>query len=136
MLPATAATLISWMAANLGFYETARKGDAHWLLTCTPGPSASWGVAIEDLVKAFKDTWALAVDNKYDQPQWVLVYFLQGSMMGYLALLITSRLTKTWRTAVLILMIGWSFDWSLKVRDRKLCFIPEFFDSLLMGFVK
>ena len=122
VIPAGAATVVSWLCANLGLYETAQMGDAHWLLTCTPKASPSWGVAVEDLIRAWKDTWTLAVDNQYDQPQWVLVYFLLGSMMGYMALLITARLSKGWRFVVWGILIGWSFDWSMKLRDRMFTF--------------
>lgn len=119
MLPAAAATTISWTICQLGLYEYARNGDAYWLYTYTPGPSASWGTALDDLMSGLTNTWILGEVNVYDQPQWALIYLLQGSMMIFCALLITVNLTPTWRTICLVIFSIWSFDWSYKIRDRK-----------------
>lgn len=119
MLPAAAATLLSWTLCQMGAYEYARHGDAYWLYTYTPGASSTWGTALDDLVVALGRTWTLGEVNYYDQPQWALVYLLQGSMMIFCALLVTINLRPTWRLVCLGIFALWSFDWSYKIRDRK-----------------
>jgi len=118
VLPATAATMLSWAACNLGLYERARLSDAFWLYTSTPQMSGSWCAAVEDLVVNLRRTWLLQVDNVYDQPQWALVYLLQGSMMVFMVLLATVSLTARWRATALGFMAWWSFDWSWSLDDR------------------
>jgi hypothetical protein len=120
ILPATTATVISWLVCQLGMYETARNGDAYWLYTYTPSMSQSWGTAMEDLVYALRMTWSFNDINAYDQPQWALVYLLQGSMFIFCALLITVNLTSRWRTIFTFGFAFWSLDWTLQSRDRKL----------------
>ena len=120
MLPAAAATTISWAICQLGAYEIARNSDAFWLYRYTPGPSESWGTAIEDLVNGLRATWTFGITNPYDQAQWALIYLFQGSMMIFTALLITVNLTPFYRSLTLILFAFWSFDLSYKFRDRKL----------------
>ena len=120
MLPAAAATILSWVICQLGMYEMARNGDAYWLYTYTPSMSYSWGTALEDLVKGLKATWAIWEVNPYDQPQWALIYLLEGSMFVFGALLMTVNLTPGWRMIVLTIFALWSSDWSMKFHDRKL----------------
>ena len=118
MLPAAAATVLSWFLCQLGLYELSRNGDAFWLYTYTPAMSTSWGTAIEDLVQALRNTWTLQSINPYDQPQWALIYLLLGSMMTFCGLLITLNLKPAWRMAMLGAFALWSFDWSFKQFDR------------------
>ena len=118
MLPAATATVVSWFICQLGAYETSRTSDAYWLYTYTPAPSSSWGTALEDLVLALRATWTFGVVNQYDQPQWALIYLLEGSMMVFCALLITTNLTPIWRATCLVIFALWSFDWSYQFRDR------------------
>ncbi|RMZ79463.1 hypothetical protein DV738_g3394, partial [Chaetothyriales sp. CBS 135597] len=117
MLPATLATLISWLFCQLGFYETARKSDAYWLRMNTPAPSSSVAWALHDLVTALKQTWMFSYINIYDQPQWALIYLLQGSFMVIGALLLTARMSPRWRTGALILLTLWTLDLSRAVSD-------------------
>lgn len=119
MLPAAAATIVSWFMCQLGAYELARQSDAYWLYTYTPGMSASWGTGLEDLVGAIRGTWTIWTINPYDQPQWALIYLLQASMFVFCSLLIVINLTPFYRTMVLGILALWSFDWSYKYRDRK-----------------
>ena len=119
MLPAAAATVLSWVICQMGLYEMARNGDAYWLYTYTPVMSYSWGMALEDLIRAMRATWTLGTINVYDQPQWALIYLLMGSMMVFCALLMTVNLRPGWRMATLGVFALWSFDWSYKNRDRK-----------------
>lgn len=120
MLPAAAATVVSWVVCQLGMYEMARNGDAYWLYTYTPMMSFSWGTALDDLFHALRATWTIWEINPYDQPQWALIYLLQGSMFVFCALLVTVNLTPAWRTTLLAIFALWSSDWSMKYHDRKL----------------
>ncbi|MCJ1396942.1 hypothetical protein MMC11_000134 [Xylographa trunciseda] len=117
MLPAATATVLSWFMTQLGAYEIGRQSNAYWLYTYTPLPSSSWGMALEDLVDGLRATWTIGVINTYDQPQWALIYLLQGSMMVFCALLIVVNLTPLYRTLTLGIFALWSFDWSYKHYD-------------------
>ncbi|KAL8809174.1 MAG: hypothetical protein Q9200_003649 [Gallowayella weberi] len=117
VLPATAATVLSWFITQFGAYDTAKKSDAYWLYTTSPNPSSSWGTAIEDLVHAIRTTWTYNPENPYDQPQWALLYLLQGSMFVFTALLVTINLTPRWRVITISLLYFWSWNWGIKLGD-------------------
>ncbi|RMD40017.1 hypothetical protein DV735_g5096, partial [Chaetothyriales sp. CBS 134920] len=117
MLPATLATSISWLFCQLGFYESARNSDAYWLMVYTPAPSSSIAWALHDLATALKQTWMFNYINIYDQPQWALIFLLQGSFMVIGALLLTVRMSPRWRTAALIILALWTIDLSHTMGD-------------------
>ncbi|MCJ1392699.1 hypothetical protein MMC18_005570 [Xylographa bjoerkii] len=117
MLPAATATVLSWFITQLGAFEMGRQSNAYWLYTYAPLPSSSWGMALEDLVNGLRATWTIGVINTYDQPQWALIYLLEGSMMVFCALLIVVNLTPLYRTLTLGILALWSFDWSYKHYD-------------------
>lgn len=117
VLPAATSTILSWALTQLGFYEISRQADAYWLQSYTPAPSLSWGTALEDLVYALKSTWLLQKDNLYDQPQWALVYLLQGSIIIFFVLLATVSLSAKWRVFTVAACILWSFDWTIHLLD-------------------
>lgn len=119
-LPATAATIISWFITQFGAYETARQSNAYWMYTTSPAKSASWPDAVGDLARAIQTTWCYWPNNPYDQPQWALMYLLQGSMFVFTALLVTINLTPRFRMAALALLCVWSTNWGLKLADRTL----------------
>lgn len=121
-LPATAATIISWFICQFGAYETARQSDAYWLYITSPQPSYSWGTAIEDLIRAARNTWLFNPDNVYDQPQWALLYLLEGSMVCFTALLATANLTTRWRLLTFTGCWFWSWNWGIRIGDR-MCLI-------------
>ncbi|KAJ9610439.1 hypothetical protein H2200_005216 [Cladophialophora chaetospira] len=117
VLPATAATIISWLICNLGFYATAAQSDAFWLHTNTPKPSKNGYEAVGDLLYGLKATWIYRLENPYDQPQWALIYLLQGSIMIISALSLVVTMTSRWRTVTLFLLTCWSLDWSGMLGD-------------------
>ena len=117
-LPATAATIISWFICQFGGYETARQSDAYWLYITSPAPSYSWGTAGEDLIIAIRNTWTYNPDNPYDQPQWALLYLLQGSMFVFTGLLVTMNLTPRYRVFCLAVCYCWSWNWGQRLGDR------------------
>lgn len=118
-LPATAATVISWFFCQFGVYEIARMSDAYWLYVTTPEPSESWAVAFRDLVLGIRRTWVYNPDNPYDQPQWALLYLLQGSMFVFTILLVTVNLKSKFRLACIGICYFWSFNWGIKLGDRE-----------------
>ena len=117
-LPATAATIISWFICQFGGYETARLSDAYWLYITSPSSSPTWGLAIEDLFKAIQRTWTYNPDNIYDQPQWALLYLLQGSMLVFTALLVSIFLTPRFRVFCLAVCWFLSWNWGSRLGDR------------------
>ena len=117
VLPATAATVISWTLCQLGAYELSRNSDAFWLYANTPARSESLLGALLDLPNALMATWRLAEINVYDQPQWALVYLLQGSIMTFFVLLATVQLTSVWRSVTIALCAFWSWSWSKHIGD-------------------
>ena len=118
-LPATTATVISWFICQLGAYETARQSDAYWLYVTSPGRSYSWGTAVEDLIRAIRNTWLFNPDNAYDQPQWALLYLLEGSFVCFSALLATINLTPRFRVMTMIICWFWSWNWGIRIGDRR-----------------
>ena len=122
-LPATTATVLSWFICQFGAYDTAAKSDAYWLFTTSPHPSSSWGAAFEDLFRAIRTTWSYNPDNPYDQPQWALMYLLQGSMMVFMTLLMTINLAPRYRVLTVIGLYFWSFNWTIKIGDRRCSFL-------------
>jgi peptidoglycan/LPS O-acetylase OafA/YrhL len=119
ILPATAATALSWTLCQMGFFEAALESDAFWLHSTTPSRSSNPAAAMMDLLRAIKSTWSLGQDNPYDQPQWAMIYLLQGSVMVITALTLTVNMTVPWRVATILLLCFWSLDWSWELRDRK-----------------
>ncbi|OQU93804.1 hypothetical protein CLAIMM_00271 [Cladophialophora immunda] len=117
VLPATTATIISWFICNLDLYSTSAQSDAYWLYTNTPEPSPTWIDAVLDLLHGLRATWTYGDENEYDQPQWALVYLLQGSIMIISALSLVVTMTPTWRTITLVFLAYWSLNWSRMIGD-------------------
>lgn len=56
--PATVAAILSWAVCNLGGYETARTGDAWWMIALTPTRSfGPWYQAFVDIWWAIWRPW-------------------------------------------------------------------------------
>lgn len=124
VLPATAATIISWLVCNLDLYSTASQSDAYWLNTNTPEPSPDWSTAVIHLFNGLKATWIYGDQNLYDQPQWALIYLLQGSIMIISALSLVVTMTPTWRTVTLFFLAYYSLNWSEIIGDREYTLVP------------
>ena len=118
-LPALTATIASWFICQLGAYETARNSDAYWLGITSPRKSQSWGMAIDDLVRAVRDTWLFDPNNPYDQPQWALIYLLLASMICFTTLLILINLTPRYRVISVVGLFFWGWNWDIKIGARK-----------------
>ena len=117
-LPALVATVCSWFICQLGAYETARNSDAFWIAVTSPRKSASWSMAIDDLVKAVRDTWMFDPNNAYDQPQWALLYLLMGSMICFSSLLMFVNLTPMWRVLCVTTAWCWGWNWDIRMGSR------------------
>ncbi|EXJ56837.1 hypothetical protein A1O7_07181 [Cladophialophora yegresii CBS 114405] len=117
VLPATAATTISWLICNLGLYSISAQSDAYWLHENTPAPSPDWSSAFVDLFHGLTATWVFGDQNPYDQPQWALVYLLEGSVMIISGLSLVATMTPRWRTVTLYLLAYWSLNWSRMLGD-------------------
>lgn len=117
VLPATTATIMSWLACQFGAYEIGRQSDAWWLYNYVPAPSATWAKAMEDLMAALQNTWSIDALNAYDQPQWALIFLFQGSIVLFAVLLGTISLTPSWRAALVTVCIFWSRTFSRSLRD-------------------
>ena len=119
ILPATAATIISWFICNLGLYSISTQSDAYWLHENTPKPSSDWASAFFALLQGLKATWVYGIQNPYDQPQWALIYLLQGSIMIISVLSLVVAMTPLWRTVILLFLAYWSINWSHMLGDRE-----------------
>ena len=119
ILPSLVATILGWTFAQLGAFELGRKSDAYWIRITSPEASPSWPTAFADLLKAFGSTWAYSPVNPYDQPQWAMVYLLQGSLMVFFLLLVTANLGARFRVLIYGLCCYWSMDLGRKLGDRK-----------------
>ena len=92
VLPATAATTLSWALCQLGAYHWAKNGDVAWFRDITPEPSPTFPWAIWHLLKQIWNTWA-ETSNDYDKVQWNLFFLLKASICVYVILLMTTFVT-------------------------------------------
>lgn len=109
VLPATAATTLSWALCQFGAYTLAKDGDVDWFRDMSPDPSPTIPWAICHLLKEVWRTWAKTA-NEYDKVQWNLLFLLKASMFVYLILLMTTYVTP--RSRKLFLVLYWLYSWS------------------------
>ncbi len=109
VLPAAAATVISWLLCQFGAYEIARASDAPWIRDTSALRSEPWSAAVLALLKNIAATWIFGHENKYDQPQWALIFLFKGSMLVFMTLLATVSATARWRMIVVVVMYAWSW---------------------------
>ena len=108
VLPAAAATIVSWTLCQLGAYRLAQKGDVNWFRDISPSPSSSLPRALWDLAVNIFETWS-GGDNEYDKVQWNLPFLLKASLMTYMALLMTAYITP--RSRQYCLIAWYAFGW-------------------------
>ncbi|KAL1969620.1 hypothetical protein VTN77DRAFT_8173 [Rasamsonia byssochlamydoides] len=106
VFPATAVTIIAWFFCQLGAFELAARTDAYWIRTTSPRPSASWGRAIDDLIRQLISTWVYG-SNAYDQPQWALLNLFKGSLYVFTTLLATVNTTPRFRLCAEVVLYMW-----------------------------
>jgi len=119
VLPAAAATCVSWLLEQLGLYHFARHGQAYWPRHTSPPEFDSFTARVTDLFSAIAATWSYRIENHYDQPQWAMKYLLEGSMFVFMVLVMTIYLKPLWRSMVLCVLYYWSQDWSYIFLDRE-----------------
>lgn len=106
VFPATAVTILAWFFCQLGAFNLATRTDAYWVRTTSPRPSASWGRAINDLIRQLISTWVYA-ENAYDQPQWALLNLFKGSLYVFTTLLATVNTTPRFRLCAEAVLYMW-----------------------------
>lgn len=115
ILPAAAATVMSWILCNLGAYTFAKEGEVAWFRDISPAPKRPLSHATWDLIYNLWTTWAKS-SNDYDKVQWNLFFLLKASLTVYTILLMTAYITS--RARKLILFIYYMYGWMS--RDGKL----------------
>ncbi|KAF3492268.1 uncharacterized protein GIQ15_01785 [Arthroderma uncinatum] len=108
MLPATAATFISFICCEIGLYGLARRSDAYWIMTTAATPSTSVFQAIKSVSWEMVAVWIVG-ENKYDQPQWALAHLFKGSFFIYMVLLATANATPAFRLTALTILYAWGW---------------------------
>jgi hypothetical protein len=114
VLPCTIATLFSWMACELGWFKMGSIANSVWMRETSPQPSGSVWAALKSLGRAIYDTWT-SYSNAMDKNQWVMLWFLKGSLMLYVALLATTSAVAKYR----MLIFGGLFLYSWETCDCK-----------------
>ncbi|EZF31753.1 hypothetical protein TMEN_6256 [Trichophyton mentagrophytes] len=108
MLPATAATLVSFSLCNLGLYGLARSSDAYWTMTTAAAPSSTILEGIKSVAWEMIAVWIVG-ENRYDQPQWALAHLFKGSFFIYMVLLATASATPAFRLIALSILYAWGW---------------------------
>ncbi|KAK2879469.1 hypothetical protein FQN49_000853 [Arthroderma sp. PD_2] len=108
MLPATAATFISFIICQIGLYGLARRSDAFWIMTTSATPSTSILEGIQSVTWEMIAVWIVG-ENRYDQPQWALAHLFKGSFFIYMVLLATANATSAFRLTALAILYAWGW---------------------------
>jgi hypothetical protein len=116
VLPASFATLFSWVLCEAGFFRLAEQADSGWILMTTPKQSPTLPQAFLGLFQNIVWTWTRE-HNGYDPVQWSLMRLLQSSMWVYLILLATIHASRPIR----MLTVAGFYGYSWMCRDCKSC---------------
>lgn len=95
-LPAAAATCLSFVICEFGFYAVAKHQDSWWLDVGTPARVPYVGQALMSLVHNLITTWTSST-NTYDPNQWTLLPLLRGSMWVYVFMVATAYVKPRFR---------------------------------------
>jgi hypothetical protein len=115
VLPCTIATFFSWILCEVGAFEIGAMTTSEWMRETCPRPSGSVWAALHSLGRAIYETWT-SNNNVVDRNQWVMLWFLKGSLMLYAALLATSRAVAKYRMLIFVGLLLYSWE----TRDSKL----------------
>ncbi|KAG8162601.1 hypothetical protein KVR01_008366 [Diaporthe batatas] len=96
VLPAAAATAVSWLMAEFGLYAVAKHQDSWWIDVQSPNRIAYLGEALANLVYCIVTTWTRS-GNDYDNSQWTLLPLLKGSMWVYSFMVATAYVKPRYR---------------------------------------
>lgn len=97
VLPAAAATAVSWLMAEMGLYAVAKHQDSWWIDVQSPRRIAYLGEALGNLVYCIVTTWTRST-NDYDNSQWTLLPLLKGSMWVYSFMVATAYVKPRYRS--------------------------------------
>lgn len=109
ILPAAAATTVSWFLSEVGAYSMISKINAEWIRNGRKSPDATLYNATTRLVTACVKTWTEGWDE-YDGTQWPMVLLLESSILCYVMLLATTYVAPRMRR-VLFLAVYW-YGWA------------------------
>ena len=109
VLPATIATITSWVICQLGLFEIGRTCEALWIRDTSPKPGPGVTGSIRLLVTNLFTTWTTGF-NVYDKNQWTFPFLLKGSMLVFITLLATLRIHSNYRTLVFLGL--YAFNWA------------------------
>ena len=115
VLPATIATVISWVICQLGLFEIGRTCDAAWIRDTSPSPGPGVAGSIRLLLVNLFTTWTTGF-NAYDKNQWTYPFLLKGSMLVFITLLATVRIHSKYR--ILVFLGLYLFNWVAEDRKR------------------
>ena len=115
VLPATIATVISWMFCQLGLFEIGRTCEAGWIRDTSPKPGPGVRGSLRLLFENLFTTWTTG-SNAYDKNQWTFPFLLKGSMLVFITLLATVRIHSNYR--VLVFLGLYAFSWASGDRKR------------------
>lgn len=96
VLPAAAATGLSFLACEMGLYAVAKHQDSWWLDVTTPARVPRLLPALGGLARGVVTTWTSSV-NPYDGHQWTLLPLLRGSIWVYAFMVATAYVRPRWR---------------------------------------
>lgn len=114
ILPSTAATIMSWIMAQMGAFRMGKASGILGIYNTSPLPSESFSKAFQDLGFNIFTTWSSG-ENLYDHHQWAMMYILLGSMMVFLTLLATIRCSPLGRVTVFVGL--YAFNWAKAQRE-------------------
>lgn len=97
VLPAAAATAVSWLMAEMGLYAVAKHQDSWWIDVQSPRRIAYLGEALGNLIYCIVTTWTRST-NDYDNSQWTLLPLLKGSMWVYSFMVATAYVKPRYRS--------------------------------------
>ncbi len=115
VLPATIATIISWVICQLGLFEIGRTCEAVWIRDTSPKPGPGVTGSIRLLLANLFTTWTTGF-NVYDKNQWTFPFLLKGSMLIFITLLATVRIHSNYR--ILVFLGLYAFNWAGGDRKR------------------
>lgn len=115
VLPATIATIISWVICQLGLFEIGRTCEAVWIRDTSPKPGPGVTGSVRLLLANLFTTWTSGF-NVYDKNQWTFPFLLKGSMLIFITLLATVRIHSNYR--ILVFLGLYAFNWAGGDRKR------------------
>ncbi|KUI56385.1 hypothetical protein VP1G_03666 [Cytospora mali] len=103
VLPAAAATAVSWVMAEMGLYAVAKHQDSWWIDVQSSRRIPYLGEAFGNLVYNVVTTWTRST-NEYDNNQWTLLPLLKGSI---------------WLCLIFLAAFGMQFFWGTLIADMQ-----------------